>query len=69
MKRSERIEAMALKNGMDITIAPASSWVGSNGKGKWAYSTYIKGMGISEPVRAYPSLSELEKSVRERGIE
>ena len=66
MKTAERIEKMAMKAGYDISIAPANSWIGSKGKGKWAYSIYIKGRGIYEPERAYPSLKVLEEALKER---
>lgn len=66
MNRREKIELLAKNNGMIITIAPANSWVGSAGKGKWAYSEYIPGRGIYEPERGFPSLAELESSIKEK---
>lgn len=63
MNRVEKIERKAKKLGLDISIAPANSWVGSKGKGKWAYSVCIPGRGIYEPNRGFPNLMELEIDV------
>ena len=65
MTSIKKIEKRAAKNGLDITIGPATNWIGSKGKGKWAYSRYIKGRGIYEPESAYKSLKELEKSLED----
>jgi len=65
MTKIIRIERMAAKKGYIINIAPANSWIGSKGKGKWAYSLYIKGQGIYEPIKAYGSLIKLEESLKQ----
>ena len=62
------IERRAKKAGISINIAPANSWIGSKGKGKWAYSIFVPGRGICEPERAYPSLKELEKALNEKEL-
>jgi hypothetical protein len=63
MTTAERIERKAKKAGMDITIDRANNWIGSAGKGKWAYSQFVPGRGIYEPEKAFPNLAELEYAI------
>jgi hypothetical protein len=76
MKEKDRIEKRLAKMGLDITIAPATSWIGSlnaamswcggerdKAAKMWAYSYYDKGYkAIVEPRKAYSTLKELEQA-------
>ena len=69
MTKIERIEKKAMDHGLDITIAKATSWIGSQHKGgKWAYSVCDNHM-IYEPKTAYQTLDDLEKAIDNRLLE
>ena len=69
MTKIERIEKKAMDHGLDITIAKATSWIGSQHKGgKWAYSVCYNHM-IYEPKTAYQTLDDLEKAIDNRLLE
>jgi hypothetical protein len=77
MRAKERIEKKMDKLGIDITIAPATSWIGSlnaamswcqgdreEAAKMWAYSYYDRGYkAVVEPTKAYSSLKKLEAAV------
>ena len=57
------IEKKAKCIGLDITVGNSWDWIGSRGKGKYAYSRYVPGRGIVEPVDGFATLRELEESI------